>query len=77
MLVRLWRELHPNDPVQLQLTFRKAATRKNSKGFLEELSVKVLPLLALPNAHTRELIRALADSEESRTCPDTTRETRS
>src|SRR5713226_2926753 len=44
MLVRLWRELHPNDPVQLQLSFRKAAKRKNSKGVLEEVSVTVLPL---------------------------------
>jgi hypothetical protein len=24
MLVRLWRELHPNAPMQLQLSFRKA-----------------------------------------------------
>ena len=68
MLVRLWRELHPNDPVQLQLTFRKAATRKNSKGSLEEVSVKVLPLLALPDAHTPEFIRTSPDPEESRTC---------
>jgi len=44
MLVRLWRELHPNDPLQLQLSFRKAAKRKNSKGVLEEVSVTVLPL---------------------------------
>jgi hypothetical protein len=75
MLVRLWRELHPNDPVQLQLIFRKTAKRKNSKGVLEELSAKVLPLLALPDAHTPELISALADSEESRTSPNTTRKT--
>jgi hypothetical protein len=46
MLLRLWRELHPNDPVQLQLTFRKAGKSENSKGSLEEVSVKVLPLLA-------------------------------
>jgi hypothetical protein len=72
MLVRLWRELHPNDPVQLQLTFRDAEKKENSKGFLEEVSEKVLPLLALPNAHAPELIGALADSEES----STTRETR-
>jgi len=72
MLVRLWRELHPNDPVQLQLTFRKAETRENSKGLLEEVSVKVLPLLALPDAHTPELIGALADLEESRKSPDIT-----
>jgi hypothetical protein len=66
MLVRLWRELHPKDPVQLQLTFRKAVTGKNSKGFLEEVGVTVLPLLALPVARTPELIGALADPEESR-----------
>ena len=72
MLVRLWRELHPNDPVQLQLTFRKAETRENSKGLLEEVSVKVLPLLALPDAHTPELIGALADPEKSRKSPDIT-----
>ncbi len=77
MLVRLWRELHPNDPVQLQLTFRKAAKRKNSKGVLEEVSLTVLPLLALPDAHTPELIGALADREKSGTRSDTTRETRS
>ena len=74
MLVRLWRELHPNDPVQLQLTFRKAAKRKNSKAFLEEVSGKVLvlPLLALPDAQTPEF-GALADPEESRTSLDATR----
>jgi hypothetical protein len=77
MLVRLWRELHPNDPVQLQLTFRTAATSKNSKGSLEQVGVTVLPLLALPVARTPELIGALADPEESRTCPDTTHKTRS
>jgi len=77
MLVRLWRELHPNDPVQLQLSFPNARKKEQSKGFLEEVSVKVLPLLALPDAHTPELIGALADPEESRTCPDTARETRS
>jgi len=77
MLVRLWRELHPNDPVQLQLTFRKAAKRKNSKGVLEEVSLTVLPLLALPDAHTPELIGAWADRETSGTRSDTTRETRS
>jgi hypothetical protein len=65
-LVRLWRELHPNDLVQLQLTFRKAVTSKNSKGFVEEADLTVLRLLALPVARTPELIGALADPEESR-----------
>jgi hypothetical protein len=32
----------------------------------------VLPLLALPDAHTPELIGALADLEESRKSPDIT-----
>ena len=73
MLLRLRRELHPNDPVQLQLTFRKAGKRQHSNGFLEGVSVKVLPLLALPDAHTPELIGPLADPEESRTSPETSR----
>jgi hypothetical protein len=60
MLVRLWRELHPNDPVQLQLTLRDAEKKENSQGFLEEISGKVLPLLALPDAQAPELIGALA-----------------
>ena len=34
MLVRLWRELHPNDPVQLQLTFRNAKNKEKSRCFL-------------------------------------------
>ncbi len=74
MLVRLWRELHPNDPVQLQLTFRNAEKNENSKAFLEEASGKVLvlPLLALPDAQTPEF-GALADPEESRTSLDATR----
>jgi len=57
MLVRLWRELHPNDPVQLQLTFRNAEKNEKSKAFLEEASGKVLvlPLLALPDAQTPEI----------------------
>ncbi len=67
MLVRLWRELHPNDPVQLQLTFRDAEKKQTSKGVLEEVSGKVLPLFALPNVQASELIGALADSEESST----------
>ena len=60
MLVRLWRELHPNDPVQLQLTLRNAEKKEKSKAFLEEVSLKVLPLLALPDAQTPEC-GALAD----------------
>jgi hypothetical protein len=77
MLVRLWRELHPNEPMQLQLALRKTAKKDASRCFVEEVSGKVLPLLALSNAHAQELICALNDPEESKTSPETTRETRS
>jgi hypothetical protein len=73
MLLRLWRELHPNHPVQLQLTFRNVGKRENSTSFLEEPSAKLLPLLALSDAHAPELIGAVGDPEESTTSPDTTR----
>src|SRR5713101_4407690 len=76
MLVRLWRELHPNHPVQLQLSFRNARKREHSKGFLEEANLTVLPHLGLPDARTPVLIGAWADPDESRTCPDTAREAR-
>jgi hypothetical protein len=53
---------NPNDPVQLQLTFRNAEKKEKSKAFLEEVSGKVLvlPLSALPDAHPPEF-GALAD----------------
>jgi hypothetical protein len=54
MLVRLWRELHPNAPMQLQLIFRDAEKKDDSRGFAEEAAGKGLPLLALPDAHTPE-----------------------
>jgi hypothetical protein len=40
-------------------------------------TLPVLPLLALPDAHTPEFIGALAAQDESRAHPDTTRKTRS
>jgi hypothetical protein len=56
MLPRLWRELHSDAPLQLQLTFGNVGKKENSKGFLEEARWTVLPLLALRDAHTQELI---------------------
>jgi hypothetical protein len=44
MLVRLWRELHPNTPMQLQLTFGTTEKKEHSKGYPEEPSGKVAPL---------------------------------
>jgi len=76
MLVRLWRELHPNHPVQLQLSFRNARKKEDSKGSLEKASLTMLPHLGLPDARTPVLIGAWADPDESRTCPDTAREAR-
>ena len=62
MLVRLWRELHPNDPVQLQLTFEKAEQRENAKGVLEEVNLKGPPLLALLMLTPSKLIDPLVDA---------------
>jgi hypothetical protein len=36
MLARLWRELHPNASMQLQLCFRNIDKKGNSKGLHEE-----------------------------------------
>jgi hypothetical protein len=78
MLVRLWRELHPNDPVQLQLTFRNERKKENSKGCLEEASLTLLPLL-VARCSQAELIGSLRDSEriENLCDSDTAHETRS
>ena len=73
MLTKLWCELHPNDPVQLRLAFRQAEKKENSKGVLEEMSVKVLPLWV---CQMPESIGALGPSE-SKARPDITRNTRS
>jgi len=51
--------------MQLQLTFRNVEKKENSKAVFEEMTEKVLPLLALSNAHTPELIGGIADPEES------------
>jgi len=78
MLVRLWRELHPNDPVQLQLTFRNERKKENSKGCLEEASLTLL-LLLVARCSQAELIGSLRDSEriENLCDSDTAHETRS
>jgi hypothetical protein len=67
MLARLWHELHPNAPMQLQLYFRNIGYKDNSKGLYEEATGKVLPLLTLPAGHAREPSRILADRAESST----------
>jgi hypothetical protein len=59
------------------IELRKAEKKDDSRCFVEEVSGKVLPLLALSNAHAPELIGVLNDPEESKTSPETTRETRS
>jgi hypothetical protein len=51
ILVRLWRELHPNAPMQLQLSFRNADKTETSKALLKERSGEILLLLTLPNAN--------------------------
>ena len=51
ILLRLWRELHPNAPMQLQLSFRNADKTETSKALLKEPSGEILLLLTLPNAN--------------------------
>jgi hypothetical protein len=67
MLVRLWRELHPKTPMQLQLTLRNIEKEEKSKGLYEEATGWVLPLLTLPDAYAREPRRVIADPAESST----------
>ena len=67
MLARLWCELHPNAPLQLQLTFRNADKTGTSKALLKEPCGEVLPLLTVPNASAAALIGTLADTKESST----------
>jgi hypothetical protein len=67
MLVRLWRELHPNVPMQLQLTFLKAEKQEKSKALFKEPTSEMLALLSVPNAHAAGLIGTLADAEKSGT----------
>ena len=50
MLVRLWRELHPNVPMQLQLTFRKAEKQEKSEALFKEPTPEMLSLLTVPAA---------------------------
>lgn len=53
MLVRLWCELHPNAPLQLQLTLRNADRTGTSKALVKQPSGEVLPLLSLQDASAR------------------------
>jgi hypothetical protein len=71
MPLRLWRELHPNVPMQLQLALRNAEKEGKSKALFKAPTGKVLPLLTWPNASAAGLIGALADAEESSTARET------
>jgi hypothetical protein len=61
ILVRLWRELHPNAPMQLQLSFQDLEKTGTLKALLKEPSGEVLPLLTLPNASVAAFIGTLGD----------------
>ncbi len=53
------------------MAFGLVEKKDNSKGSLEQATGKVLPFLALPNAHAPELSGVLADLEESSTTSET------
>jgi hypothetical protein len=67
MLVRLWRELHPNAPIQLQLSFQNVDKKKNSRGSFKEATGKPLSFSSLPDARTLELSGILDHPAESKT----------
>jgi hypothetical protein len=54
MLMRLWRELHPNVPMQLQLTFRNAEKKEKSKALFKEPTPEMLPRLTFPMLAPRD-----------------------
>ena len=67
MLVRLWRELHPNAPIQLQLSLQNVDKKKNSKASFKEATGKTLSFPSLPDARTLELSVILDHPAESNT----------
>ncbi len=46
ILMRLWRDLHPRDPVQLQLALKNAAKKHTSGNSREKTSVVTMPLFS-------------------------------
>jgi hypothetical protein len=67
ILVRLWRELHPNAPMQLQLSFQNMDKKCDSRGSFKEATGKTLLLSSLPDARTLELSGILDRRAESNT----------
>jgi hypothetical protein len=65
ILVRLWRELHPNAPIQLQLSFQNVDKKNNSKGVFKEATKEMLLFSSLPNARALELSSILDHPAES------------
>ena len=51
MLARLWRELHPNAPIQLQLSFRNTDKMATSKALVEESTSVMSQKSQYPTSH--------------------------
>jgi len=47
ILMRLWRDLHPRKPVQLQLALKNATKKQTSGNSLKKTSVVTMPLFSL------------------------------
>jgi len=60
ILVRLWHELHPNAPIQVQLSFQNVDKKKNSRGLFKQTTGETLLFSSLPDARALELSGILA-----------------
>jgi class 3 adenylate cyclase len=55
ILVRLWHELHPNAPMQLQLSFQNVDKENNWRRLFKQTTGEILPFSSLPDARALEL----------------------
>ena len=65
ILVRLWHELHPNAPIQVQLSFQNVDKKKNSRGLFKQTTGETLSFSSLPDARALELSGILDHRPES------------
>ena len=65
--MRLWRELHPNAPMQLQLSLQNVHKKNDSRDLFKEATGETLSFSSLPEARALELNGILDHRAESNT----------